>query len=87
MTLSYDLFRSFRSPYSYLVTPRLYLVTPRLRELEREFDVKAAVRPVYPIAVLIGVDYAPRGYIRCAPVDSPDCGGNRCNARDFTIVP
>jgi hypothetical protein len=32
MTLTYDLFWSFRSPYSYLVTARLL-------ELEREFDV------------------------------------------------
>jgi 2-hydroxychromene-2-carboxylate isomerase len=39
MTLAYDLFWSFRSPYSYLVTPRLL-------EREREFDVKVAVRPV-----------------------------------------
>jgi 2-hydroxychromene-2-carboxylate isomerase len=44
MTLEYDLFWSFRSPYSYLVTPRLL-------EFEREYDVKANVRPVYPIAV------------------------------------
>jgi 2-hydroxychromene-2-carboxylate isomerase len=44
MTLEYDLFWSFRSPYSYLVTPRLI-------ELEREHDVCANVRPVYPIAV------------------------------------
>jgi 2-hydroxychromene-2-carboxylate isomerase len=46
VTLEYDLFWSFRSPYS-------YLVTPRLMELEREFDVKANVRLVYPIAVRI----------------------------------
>jgi 2-hydroxychromene-2-carboxylate isomerase len=44
MTLVYDLYWSFRSPYSYLVTPRLI-------ELERDFDVEARVRPVYPIAV------------------------------------
>jgi 2-hydroxychromene-2-carboxylate isomerase len=44
MTLTYDLFWSFRSPYSYLVTPRLL-------EFERDFDVPANVRPVYPIAV------------------------------------
>ena len=44
MTLSYDLYWSFRSPYSYLVTPRLVA-------LEREHDVAATVRPVYPIAV------------------------------------
>src|ERR1700721_2430199 len=46
MRLEYDLFWSFRSPYSYLVTPRLI-------EFEREYDVKAHVRPVYPIAVRI----------------------------------
>lgn len=46
MTLEYDLFWSFRSPYSYLVTPRLI-------ELERDYDVRCNVRPVYPIAVRI----------------------------------
>ena len=46
MTLSFDLFWSFRSPYSYLVMPRLV-------EFEREYDVKVNVRPVYPIAVRI----------------------------------
>jgi 2-hydroxychromene-2-carboxylate isomerase len=70
MTLSYDLFRSFRSPYS-------YLVTPRLRELEREFDVKAAVRPVYPIAVHIDgffnrvPDLDPITATRAVPAKSP----------------
>lgn len=44
MTLEYDLFWSFRSPYS-------YLVTPRLQALEAAFDVRCNVRPVYPIAV------------------------------------
>ena len=44
MTLTYDLYWSFRSPYSYLVTLRLIA-------LERDFDVAARVRPVYPIAV------------------------------------
>ena len=46
MTLTYDLFWSFRSPYSYLVTPRLLA-------FEREYHVRANVRPVYPIAVRI----------------------------------
>lgn len=46
LTLEYDLFWSFRSPYSYLVTPRLL-------ELERDYDVRCNVRPVYPIAVRI----------------------------------
>jgi len=44
MTLGYDLYWSFRSPYSYLVTPRLV-------ELERDHDVMANVRVVYPIAI------------------------------------
>lgn len=44
MTLRYDLYWSFRSPYSYLVTPRLVA-------LEKEYDVAANVRVVYPIAV------------------------------------
>ncbi|MBS0362705.1 MAG: DsbA family protein [Proteobacteria bacterium] len=44
MTLSYDLYWSFRSPYSYLVTPRLVA-------LERDHDVVCNVRPVYPLAV------------------------------------
>jgi 2-hydroxychromene-2-carboxylate isomerase len=46
MTIAYDLFWSFRSPYSYLAVPRLI-------ELERDYDVRATVRPVYPIAVRI----------------------------------
>jgi len=44
MTLTYDLYWSFRSPYSYLLTPRLVA-------LERIYDVCANVCPVYPIAV------------------------------------
>ena len=44
MTHQVDLFWSFRSPYSYLVTPRLV-------ELERDYDVGVEVRPVLPIAV------------------------------------
>ena len=44
MTLSYDLYWSFRSPYS-------YMVTPRLQALEAEYDVVCNVRPVYPLAV------------------------------------
>jgi 2-hydroxychromene-2-carboxylate isomerase len=44
MALAIDLFWSFRSPYSYLATPRLVA-------LERDFDVDVRVRPVLPIAV------------------------------------
>lgn len=44
MTLSVDLFWSFRSPYSYLATPRLVA-------LQADYDLAIAVRPVRPIAL------------------------------------
>jgi 2-hydroxychromene-2-carboxylate isomerase len=44
VTLAFDCFWSFRSPYSYLLTPRLVA-------LERNFDVHCTVRIVRPIAV------------------------------------
>ncbi len=47
MTLTFDLFWSFRSPYSYLATPRLV-------EMERDYDLRINVRPVYPLAVRTG---------------------------------
>ncbi|HKC52895.1 MAG TPA: DsbA family protein [Myxococcota bacterium] len=46
MTLEIDLFWSFRSPYSYLATPRLV-------GLARRYDLDVHVRPVLPIAVRI----------------------------------
>jgi 2-hydroxychromene-2-carboxylate isomerase len=47
MTLKIDLFWSFRSPYSYLATPRLV-------EMQRTWDLMINVRPVYPLAVRSG---------------------------------
>ncbi len=44
MTLSVDLYWSFRSPYS-------YLATPRLAALAREFDMEINVKIVAPLAV------------------------------------
>lgn len=44
MTLTVDLFWSFRSPYSYLALGRLEALT-------RDFDVQIIARPVYPLAV------------------------------------
>ncbi|MCZ8172020.1 MAG: 2-hydroxychromene-2-carboxylate isomerase [Novosphingobium sp.] len=44
MTHSVDLFWSFRSPYS-------YIVVPKLQELERDWNATVNVRPVLPIAV------------------------------------
>jgi 2-hydroxychromene-2-carboxylate isomerase len=46
MTLDVDVFWSFRSPYS-------YLVTPLLRDLEARYAVALTLRPVLPIAVRI----------------------------------
>jgi 2-hydroxychromene-2-carboxylate isomerase len=69
MTLTYDLYWSFRSPYSYFVIKRLI-------ELERDFDVACTVRVVYPIAVRqpeffdkndpLWVQYFMRDIFRCA---------------------
>ncbi|WP_337185982.1 DsbA family protein [Phenylobacterium sp.] len=42
--LTYDLYWSFRSPYS-------YFIASRLRALEEAFEVRCNVRPVFPIAV------------------------------------
>ena len=44
MTLTVDVFWSFRSPYSYLATSRLV-------EIERRFVVDVRIRPVLPIAI------------------------------------
>jgi 2-hydroxychromene-2-carboxylate isomerase len=44
MTLSIDLFWSFRSPYSYLALPRLL-------DLQAKWDLVFVVRPVYPLAI------------------------------------
>ena len=46
MTLSVDVFWSFRSPYSYLATPQLIA-------LQAEYALEVVVRPVLPIAVRI----------------------------------
>ncbi len=46
MTLSVDLFFSFRSPYS-------YLALPKTRELVADYDVAVNLRPVYPLAVRV----------------------------------
>jgi len=44
MPLSFDVYWSFRSPYSYLATPRLV-------QIERDYDVTVKVKPVLPLAV------------------------------------
>ena len=42
--LEIDVFWSFRSPWS-------YLATPRLAEWQRRYDLRVRFRPVYPIAI------------------------------------
>ncbi len=46
MTLSVDLFFSFRSPYSYLALPRTL-------KMVADYDVNVNLRPVYPLAVRV----------------------------------
>jgi 2-hydroxychromene-2-carboxylate isomerase len=46
MTLSVDLFFSFRSPYSYLALPKTL-------KFAAEYDVTVNLRPVYPLAVRV----------------------------------
>jgi 2-hydroxychromene-2-carboxylate isomerase len=46
MTLSVDLFYSFRSPYSYLALPRTVKIVA-------DYDVAVNLRPVYPLAVRV----------------------------------
>ena len=46
MSLSFDLFWSFRSPYSYLATGRLV-------RMANDYDVEIRLRPVLPLAVRV----------------------------------
>jgi 2-hydroxychromene-2-carboxylate isomerase len=46
MTLAVEVFWSFRSPYS-------YLATPRLAQIAGAYDVDLRIRPVYPLAVRV----------------------------------
>ena len=46
MTLSVDLFFSYRSPYS-------YLALPKTMRMAADYDVTVNLRPVYPLAVRV----------------------------------
>ncbi len=73
MTLSFDLFWSFRSPYSYLATRRLI-------EIGETYDVDVKLRPVQPLAVRddtffdridpLFIRYVPRDALRLAEMKS-----------------
>lgn len=77
MTLSIDLYWSFRSPYSYLATGRLVGLT-------QEYDVDINVRPVYPLAIRdetfferrnpLFLSYLLRDIVRVAEMQGIDIG-------------
>jgi len=46
MTLSVDLFYSFRSPYS-------YMALPKITKMVADYDLAVNLRPVYPLAVRV----------------------------------
>ena len=46
MSMQFDLFWSFRSPYSYLAAPKLLQMT-------KDYDLVCHFRPVYPLAVRV----------------------------------
>lgn len=54
MTLTVEVFWSFRSPYS-------YLAVPRLREMAGAYDIDLRVRPVYPLAVRVDGFFKQKG--------------------------
>ncbi len=66
MTLSVDLFFSFRSPYS-------YLSLPRTKKLAAEYDVTVNLRPVYPLAVRVPGFFKKTNpkFLRYIAIDAP----------------
>ena len=67
MTLSVDLFFSFRSPYSYLALPKVL-------KLVADYDVTVNLRPVYPLAVRVPGFFKrtnPQFLAYCLPPSAP----------------
>jgi len=66
MTLSVDLYYSFRSPYS-------YLALPRTRKLAADYDVAVNLRPVYPLAVRVPGFFKKTNpkFLRYVAIDAP----------------
>lgn len=75
MSLSFDVFWSFRSPYSYLVTKRLV-------RLVEEWDVTAVIRPVRPLAVR-----TPDHFVRMDPLWRPYLFLDTKRTADFLGLP
>ena len=65
MTLSVDLFYSFRSPFSYLALPKTL-------KLVETYDLAVNLRPVYPLAVRVPGFFkkASPNFIRYVVLDS-----------------
>ena len=66
MTLSVDLFYSYRSPYS-------YLALPRPMQLVAEYDLTVNLRPVYPLAVRDATFFKRTNpkFLRYVAIDAP----------------
>src|SRR5215468_3732870 len=66
MTLSVDLFFSFRSPYS-------YLALPKTMKLAADYDVTVNLRPVYPLAVRVPGFFKKTNpqFLRYIAIDAP----------------
>ena len=73
MTLSVDLFFSFRSPYS-------YLALPKTMKMVADYDVTVNLRPVYPLAVRVP-GFFKRTNPQFLPYVALDCAPRRRSTR------
>jgi 2-hydroxychromene-2-carboxylate isomerase len=74
-TLSIDVFWSFRSPWS-------YLATPRLRDWQDRYDLNVRFRPVYPIAIR-----TPEFFLNAHPQWGPYFGLDLRRVAEFLELP
>lgn len=73
MTLSVDMFFSFRSPYS-------YIALTKTRQMLSEYDISVRLRPVYPLAVRIP-DFFKKAnpqFVRYVTLDSARIAESQC---------
>ena len=75
MTLSIDLYWSFRSPYSYILLPRIV-------GLQRDFDVAVDLRVVHPAAIR-----NPAYFARMDPLARPYFMADSARAAAFQGMP
>ena len=75
MTLSVDLFWSFRSPYS-------YLALPKVKRLVEDYDLFVNLRPVYPLAVRV-----PDFFKRTNPQFAPYVARDARRVAEFEGIP